>query len=255
MNGLKIYGRQSFWIITGFGMVFSAIIGVGLYACTGWFLRNFSSDKGGQFIIERLTWLTGQIEYLNLYFYKLILPIMALVVLLAFGLLWLSLKRVASHAFATLEKETASIRNKPGKAKKDFIDQKIEQGRKRRLFLHGLSVLQRDGRLLDFFNEDLSLYDDGQIGAAVRSIHEDCKKSVQKYINPKPIIDMDEGEIVTIESGFDIDSVKLVGNVSGDPPFKGVLKHGGWKAGKKEIPKLSDIRDTTVITPAEVEIK
>ena len=29
---------------------------------------------------------------------------------------------------------------------------------------------------MDFLQEDLSLYEDGQIGAAVRSIHENCKK-------------------------------------------------------------------------------
>ncbi len=59
---------------------------------------------------------------------------------------------------------------------------------------------------------------------------------------------------MTIEPGFDIDSIKLIGNVSGEPPFKGVLKHRGWKAGKNEIPKLSDIQDAGIIIPAEVEI-
>ncbi|MCK5696183.1 MAG: DUF2760 domain-containing protein, partial [Desulfobacula sp.] len=141
------------------------------------------------------------------------------------------------------------------RVKKDFVDQKIEQDRKRRLFLHSLSVLQRDGRLLDFFDEDLSLYEDDQIGAAVRSVQEDCKKTIKQYIDLKPVMEKEEGEMVTIEPGFDIDSIKLVGNVSGEPPFEGILKHRGWKAGKKEIPKLSDIQDVAIITPAEVEIQ
>jgi hypothetical protein len=34
-----------------------------------------------------------------------------------------------------------------------------------------LAILQREGRLMDFLQEDLSLYDDAQIGAAVRNIH------------------------------------------------------------------------------------
>jgi hypothetical protein len=141
------------------------------------------------------------------------------------------------------------------KRKHDFVEQKIEQDRKRRLFLHSLSVLQRDGRLLDFFDEDLSRYEDAQIGAAVRSVQEDCKKTLKKYIDPKPVIDGEEGEKITIEAGFDIDSITLVGNVAGDPPFEGVLKHRGWKAGKNEIPKLSDIQDPSLIIPAEVEIQ
>jgi hypothetical protein len=139
--------------------------------------------------------------------------------------------------------------------KKDFLDQKIQQERKRRLFLHSLSVLQREGRLLDFFDEDLSLYEDEQIGAAVRSIQEDCKKAIKKYIDPKPVIEAEEGDPVTIKPGFDIDAIKLVGNVAGEPPFEGILKHRGWKAGKKEVPRLSDIQDSGIMIPAEVEIQ
>ncbi|MGH9309979.1 MAG: DUF2760 domain-containing protein, partial [Vicinamibacterales bacterium] len=33
-----------------------------------------------------------------------------------------------------------------------------------------LGLLQRDGRLVDFLMEDLSAYDDGQVGAAVRDV-------------------------------------------------------------------------------------
>ncbi len=139
--------------------------------------------------------------------------------------------------------------------KKDYADQKIEQERKRRLFLHFLSVLQREGRLLDFFAEELELYDDEQIGAAVRSIQEDCKKTVNKYLAPAPVIDKEEGEEVDIPSGFDPDAIKLTGNVSGEPPFKGILRHRGWKASKKDLPKLSDVLDPSIIVPAEVEIE
>src|SRR5215475_5974849 len=37
-----------------------------------------------------------------------------------------------------------------------------------------LALLQRDGRLVDFLEEDISAYPDGQLGAAVRSIHSSC---------------------------------------------------------------------------------
>ena len=39
-----------------------------------------------------------------------------------------------------------------------------------------LAALQREGRLVDFLQEDLSSYEDSQIGAAVRNIHTGCKR-------------------------------------------------------------------------------
>src|SRR5262249_49424094 len=38
-----------------------------------------------------------------------------------------------------------------------------------------LGVLQQEGRLLDFLEEDLGGYSDEQIGAAARGIHEGCR--------------------------------------------------------------------------------
>lgn len=124
----------------------------------------------------------------------------------------------------------------------------------KRFYLHLLTVLQREGRLIDFFSEDLGQYDDAQIGAAVRSIQESSKKSLKKYLNPKPVIDKNEGEPVSVQPGFDPGSIKLTGNVTGEPPFKGVLRHKGWRAAKLELPTLSATQDSSIIAPAEVEI-
>ncbi len=254
MEVLKIYSKNSFWLITVFGLLIAVGINSGLYYGLDWFLLNFSKEISEDTILKNISWLFQQVGLLVPYFYKLVVPSITGIVLLIGWFLWLLLR----NSFSNVIKHSQDIedkKSKPGRKKKDFIDHKIEQDRKRRLFLHSLSVLQRDGRLLDFFDEDLSLYDDEQIGAAVRSIQEDCKKTVKKYIDPKPVMDNDEGETVTIEPGFDIDSIKLIGNVAGEPPFEGVLKHRGWKAGKKEIPKLSDVQDATIIIPAEVEIQ
>jgi len=121
--------------------------------------------------------------------------------------------------------------------------------------LHLISLLQREGRLLDFFNEDLDNFNNEQIGAAARKIHADCKSAIQKYIGPKPILDQDEGENVTIAPGFDPSSIKMTGNVSGKPPFKGTLQHRGWRCSKFEMPGLSNVKDPNIIAPAEVEIQ
>jgi hypothetical protein len=134
-----------------------------------------------------------------------------------------------------------------------------ERARKRaldqRLFLHIMSLLQREGRLIDFFAEDLEAYEDDQIGAAVREIHSTCRRVVEKSLSLKPVIDSMEGETVTVERGFDPGAIKLVGNVSGEPPFSGVLRHRGWQAGKIEMPTFPGDQNPGVIAPAEVEIQ
>lgn len=124
----------------------------------------------------------------------------------------------------------------------------------KRMFLHLISVLQREGRLLDFFSEDLDEYEDDQIGAAVRSIHENCKKVLDKYLTSETVLEAEEDDEIAIQPDFDPNTIKLTGNVAGDPPFKGVVRHRGWKARKLDLPTLSGDRDPNIIAPAEVEI-
>ncbi len=250
---IQIYRKKSFWVITLIMAFVAACIGSGIYFGGNWLVLNFSSEQGQELLVGKIPQSLELISLGMNNFYLWVIPACIGICLLFGFILWGVLALSMSAVFnQTKDQSTDGPRQKS--AKKDFLDHKIEQERKRRLFLHSLSVLQREGRLLDFFDEDLSLYEDEQIGAAVRSIQEDCKNAVKKYIDPKPVIDSEEGEKVTIEAGFDIDAVKLVGNVAGQPPFEGVLKHRGWKAGKKDVPKLSDIQDPGIMTPAEVEI-
>ncbi len=116
-----------------------------------------------------------------------------------------------------------------------------------------LSILQREGRLIDFLQEDLSRYDDAQIGAAVRSIHEGCKRALDTYVTLEPVYDVPEGSTVTVEPGFDARAVRLSGNIAGDPPFKGALRHRGWRVTRIDLPKLMQAQDR-VVAPAEVEV-
>ena len=55
-----------------------------------------------------------------------------------------------------------------------------------------LALLQRDGRLVDFLEEDVSSYPDGQLGAAVRSIHSSCRQVLDRYIKLEPILSSEE---------------------------------------------------------------
>jgi hypothetical protein len=121
--------------------------------------------------------------------------------------------------------------------------------------LQTLVVLQRKGRLIDFLQENLSEYDDAQIGAAVRSIHSGCKETLSKYIDLKPIFKDEEGKEVTVDEGFDSRAIQLTGNVKGNPPFNGILRHRGWRAVKVQIPQLTSQEEgNNILAPAEIEI-
>ncbi|MGV8073629.1 MAG: DUF2760 domain-containing protein [Syntrophobacteraceae bacterium] len=118
-----------------------------------------------------------------------------------------------------------------------------------------LSILQKDGRLIDFLYEDLGVYDDAQIGAAVRSIHQGCKDALNKHVELKPVLDEGEGDEITVPAGFDAGVIRLTGNIAGDPPFRGILRHRGWRATRVELPlPTSEKKDECIVAPAEVEI-
>ncbi len=117
-----------------------------------------------------------------------------------------------------------------------------------------LSILQKKGRLIDFLQEDISGYDDAQIGAAVRTIHKDCREAITEHMNIEPVMKEDEGCDIVIEEGFDPSVIRLTGNIVGSPPFKGVLRHNGWRVSKTDIPPLPKKQEPGIIEPAEVEI-
>ncbi len=121
--------------------------------------------------------------------------------------------------------------------------------------LRVLAVLQRDGRLVDFLEEDIDAYTDAQIGAAVRDIHRGCRKSLRDYLSIEPVISGAEEEQVSVPADFDPAAIRLVGNVNGAPPFQGILKHHGWRVRSVHLPVLPVARDdSSVLSPAEVEI-
>ena len=118
-----------------------------------------------------------------------------------------------------------------------------------------LSILQRQGRFIDFIQEDIRPYDDAQIGAAVRNIHEECRKALTECMELKSVFQEEEGEPVTIRANFDTHAIRLTGNVKGDPPFKGILRHKGWQVVGVNLPQQVDTREKNwILAPAEVEI-
>lgn len=120
--------------------------------------------------------------------------------------------------------------------------------------LHLLAVLQRDGRLIDFLQEDIAAATDDQVGGAARIVHEGCRKALAQYISLEPVRKEAEGDAVVVPEGFDPSSIRLTGNVAGKAPYRGHLAHAGWRATAVKLPAVPKAQDPTVIMPAEVEI-
>lgn len=117
-----------------------------------------------------------------------------------------------------------------------------------------LALLQRDGRLVDFLAEDVAPYPDTQLGAAVRTVHESCRQVLERYVKLEPVITSEEDQPVTVPAGFDPASIKLIGNITGKPPLRGLLRHRGWRATQVNLPSLPEGTGRSVVAPAEVEI-
>jgi hypothetical protein len=47
--------------------------------------------------------------------------------------------------------------------------------------------------------------------------------------------------------------VKVLGNVAGQPPFHGVVRHRGWILNGSDLPSLPATA-SSVIAPAEIEV-
>ena len=119
--------------------------------------------------------------------------------------------------------------------------------------VYTLALLQREGRLVDFLLEDLSAYNDEQVGAAARRIHQDTAKGLREHFGVAPVLTQAEGEKVTVPAGFDPSAIRLTGTVAAQPPFAGTLQHKGWRAAKVQLPARTGKCDPRIIQPAEVE--
>ena len=121
-----------------------------------------------------------------------------------------------------------------------------------------LSVLQEKGRIIDFFMDDITAYPDEQVGAAARVVHNGCAKALKDYFQISPIHNASEGSDVSLDAGYDTEKYRLVGKVSGEPPFNGKLLHHGWIVEKISLPRLlksdEELEKHRIITAAEVEI-
>ena len=117
-----------------------------------------------------------------------------------------------------------------------------------------LGLMQREARFIDFIQEDVARYSDADIGAAARLVHTGCRKVLQEHFTLVPARPEAEGSRLVLEAGFDAATVRLTGNVVGTAPFRGTLRHPGWKATDVRLPRTTAGHDPRVIAAAEVEL-
>ena len=120
--------------------------------------------------------------------------------------------------------------------------------------LRMLAVLQREGRLLDFLLEDIKAYSDEQVGAAVRDIHRQCQAALSEHLALEPVLPKEEGAAIEVPPGFNPAAIRLTGNVTGQPPFKGTLRHHGWRVKEIMLTAPPEGQDEFILMPAEVEL-
>lgn len=119
-----------------------------------------------------------------------------------------------------------------------------------------LAALQREARLVDFLKEDLSGYADEQIGAAVREIHRDAAKTLDRLFALQPIVNDPEGATLDVPAGFDAGRFRLTGNIGSQGPYRGALRHHGWEATHCQLPTYTGSpAAATTIAPAEIEVR
>ena len=65
---------------------------------------------------------------------------------------------------------------------------------------------------------------------------------------------LSDGERVTVPKGFDPSAVRVLGNVTGEPPYSGELQHPGWRVKELKLPTVAEGQDQFVLQPAEVQV-
>jgi hypothetical protein len=121
-----------------------------------------------------------------------------------------------------------------------------------------LSLLQEKGRFVDYLMEDITGYNDAQVAAASRVVHQGCSAVLGEYLAISPTHAGNEGDRITIDKSADRTQYRLIGKVHGEPPYNGVVIHRGWKTRKLALPRFTrrvDPAGENIIAPVEVEVR
>ncbi|KAA1260029.1 hypothetical protein LF1_25670 [Rubripirellula obstinata] len=114
-----------------------------------------------------------------------------------------------------------------------------------------LSALQREARLVDLIQEDLTQFSDAQVGAAARPCLQQCNATLGRLIGLNPVSDAKEGS--TVDAGTDASPARFqwIGEGTGT---SGKLIHQGWQATKVDLPQWTGNKDdANIVAPAQLQ--
>jgi len=120
--------------------------------------------------------------------------------------------------------------------------------------LRMLAILQAESRLVDFLLEDIQGATDQQIGQAVREVHKKAQAALKQHAVIDTVLAAAEGDTTTVAKGFDPSAIRVVGNVTGEPPFTGAVQHPGWRVKELKVQPPPEGADEFVLQPAEVQV-
>ena len=81
-----------------------------------------------------------------------------------------------------------------------------------------------------------------------------CQGALKEHLVLEPVLPKDEGAAVEVPPGFNPAQIRLTGNVTGQPPFKGTLRHHGWRVKEIKLAVPPEGQDEFILMPAEVEL-
>jgi len=117
-----------------------------------------------------------------------------------------------------------------------------------------LALLQAESRFIDFFLENIDGASAEQIASAVREIHRKAQATLRQHLVLEAVVAGNEGDTVTVPKGFDPSAIRVLGNVTGEPPYSGSVQHPGWRVREIKLSPPPAGTDEFVLQPAEVQI-
>jgi hypothetical protein len=102
--------------------------------------------------------------------------------------------------------------------------------------------------------ENISAAPDAQVGLAVKDIHRKAQAVLKQHLVLETVLKAEEGETVTVPRGFDPSAIRVLGNVSGEPPYTGQVQHPGWRVKELKLNAPPPGADEFVLQAAEVQV-
>ena len=117
-----------------------------------------------------------------------------------------------------------------------------------------LSLLQREGRLIDFLQEDVAAFSDAEVARPPWVVHAGCRRHSRITSPSNRRSRTPKARRSKCRRALTPAIAAMTGNVAGQPPFRGTLKHHGWAATSVRLPAVSEALDPRVLVAAEVEL-